>query len=81
MKTVVVITQTEKDRKNAVIRQQIMDLRDHRYRLYKEIAKLEDKQVYEPANFTPDDAYWLYYHKADVARIKAEETRLRALIH
>lgn len=66
---------------NAEIRKQIMDLRDQRYRLYREIAKLEDIQLFEPQNFTPEHSYWLRYHKADVARIKAEEARLRTLVH
>ena len=75
----VTITVSQEAR-NAEIRKQIMDLRDQRYRLYKEIARLEDLQLFEPKSFTEEHAYWLRYHKADVARIKAEEARLRTLV-
>lgn len=70
-----------REKRNARIRREIMDLRDQRYRLYKVIARLEDKQFFNPKNFSADDQYWLRYHKSDVARIKAEEARLRTLIH
>lgn len=76
---IVVVVETRESR-NAEIRKQIMDLRDQRYRLYKEIARLEDIQLFEPKSFTEEHAYWLRYHKADVARIKAEEARLRTLV-
>lgn len=76
----ITITVSQEER-NAEIRKQIMDLRDQRYRLYKEIARLEDIQLFEPKSFTEEHHYWLRYHKADVARIKAEEARLRTLVH
>jgi hypothetical protein len=69
-----------REHRNARIRREIMDLRDQRYRLYKEIARLEDIQLFEPENFSADDQYWLRYHQADVARIKAEEARLLASV-
>ena len=66
---------------NAQIRKEIMDLRDSRIRIQREVAKLEDDQLFEPHNFTYDDAIRLRALKADIARIKAEEARLRTLVH
>lgn len=65
---------------NEQIRSRIMDLRDSRIRIQRKVAELEDKQLFEPENFNADDQYWLRYHKSDVARIKAEEARLRTLV-
>ena len=62
---------------NEKLRNEIMDLRDARVRIQRKVAELEDKKFWEPDSFTPDDAYWLYYYKADVARIKAQEQALR----
>lgn len=59
------------------ITEEIMDLRDCRVRLQRRVALLEDKQIWEPENFTEDDAYWLRYYRADIARIKATEDELR----
>jgi hypothetical protein len=59
---------------------EIMDLRDCRIRLQRRVAMLEDKALWEPKNFTEDDAYWLRYYKADIARIKAAEAELRERI-
>jgi hypothetical protein len=56
---------------------EIMDLRDARIRVQRHIAELEDKALWEPHNFTEEDAYWLRYYRADVARIKATEEELR----
>lgn len=56
---------------------EIMDLRDIRIRLQRKVSLLEDKQLWEPKNFTEDDAYWLRYYRADIARIKATEEELR----
>ena len=75
------MTPNERKIHNTRIREQIMDLRDQRFRIYKIISELEDKQAFNPKHFSVNDAYWLKYHKADVARIKAEEARLRAMIH
>lgn len=59
------------------ITEEIMDLRDVRIRLQRRVALLEDKKFWEPENFTEDDAYWLRYYRADIARIKATEEELR----
>lgn len=59
------------------ITEEIMDLRDIRIRLQRRVALLEDKKFWEPENFTEDDAYWLRYYRADIARIKATEDELR----
>ena len=56
---------------------EIMDLRDDRIRLQRQVAELEDKALWEPENFTEDDAYWLRYYRAEIARIKAVEKELR----
>lgn len=56
---------------------EIMDLRDHRIRLQRRVAMLEEKQLWEPDAFSEDDAYWLRYYRADIARIKATEDELR----
>lgn len=56
---------------------EIMDLRDCRIRLQRQVAALEDKALWEPENFTEDDAYWLRYYRAEIARIKAVENELR----
>ena len=56
---------------------EIMDLRDCRIRLQRQVAELEDKSLWEPENFTEDDAYWLRYYRAEIARIKAVEKELR----
>ena len=57
--------------------EEIMDLRDARVRLQRRVALLEDKKFWEPENFTEEDAYWLRYYRADIARIKATEEELR----
>ena len=57
--------------------EEIMDLRDARVRLQRKVALLEDKKFWEPENFTEEDAYWLRYYRADIARIKATEEELR----
>lgn len=59
------------------ITEEIMDLRDHRIRLQRRVAMLEEKQLWEPDAFSEDDAYWLRYYRADIARIKATEDELR----
>jgi hypothetical protein len=59
------------------ITEEIMDLRDIRIRLQRRVALLEDKKFWEPENFTEDDAFWLRYYRADIARIKATEDELR----
>lgn len=56
---------------------EIMDLRDCRIRLQYKVIALEDKAFWEPENFTDEDAYWLRYYRADIARIKAVEEELR----
>jgi hypothetical protein len=76
-----IITTMSREERNAELRERIMDLRDQRYSIYKLISALEDKQAFHPDRFSADDQYWLRYHKSDVARIKAEEARLRSLIH
>lgn len=62
---------------NRRIMEEIMDLRDCRIRLQRNVAALEDKELWEPTNFTEEDAYWLRYYRADIARIKATESELR----
>jgi len=62
---------------NNRIMTEIMDLRDCRIRLQRHVAELEDKALWEPQNFTEEDAYWLRYYRADIARIKAAEEELR----
>lgn len=59
------------------ITEEIMDLRDLRIRLQRRVSMLEEKALWEPENFTEDDAYWLRYYRADIARIKATEDELR----
>lgn len=59
------------------IMNEIMDLRDARVRLQRKVAMLEDKSLWEPDTFSEDDAYWLRYYRADIARIKATEDELR----
>ena len=59
------------------ITEEIMDLRDARVRLQRKVSMLEDKELWEPENFTEEDAYWLRYYRADIARIKATEEELR----
>jgi hypothetical protein len=59
------------------ITEEIMDLRDHRIRLQRRVAMLEEKALWEPNTFSEDDAYWLRYYRADIARIKATEDELR----
>lgn len=56
---------------------EIMDLRDERIRLQRKVAMLEDKALWEPSRFSEEDAYWLRYYRADIARIKATEDELR----
>ncbi len=63
--------------KNNRIISTIMDLRDDRIRLQRQVAWLEDKAFWEPTNFTEDDAFWLRYCRAEIARIKADEEALR----
>jgi hypothetical protein len=63
--------------KNNRIVSTIMDLRDDRIRLQRQVAWLEDKAFWEPTNFTEDDAFWLRYYRAEIARIKATEEELR----
>lgn len=66
---------------NNRITEEIMDLRDTRIRMqYKAIA-LQDKQFWEPNNFTEDDAYMLRFYRAEIARIKATEEELRDRMH
>jgi hypothetical protein len=60
------------------LHEEIMDLRDTRIRLQRQVAALEDKALWEPNNFSEEDAYWLRYYRADIARIKAAESELRA---
>lgn len=60
---------------------EIMDLRDARIRLQRKVAELEEKSLWEPNGFTEDDAYWLRYYRADIARIKAIEEELRIKMH
>lgn len=60
------------------LHEEIMDLRDTRIRLQRQVAALEDKALWEPNNFSEEDAYWLRYYRADIARIKAAENELRA---
>lgn len=62
---------------NRRIMNEIMDLRDYRIRLQRKVALLEEKELWEPENFSDDDAYWLRYYRADIARIKATEEELR----
>lgn len=62
---------------NTRIMEEIMDLRDARIRLQYKVIALEEKALWEPDNFTEDDAYWLRYYRADIARIKAAEDELR----
>lgn len=59
------------------IHEEIMDLRDTRIRLQRKVAMLEEKELWEPKAFTDEDAYWLRYYRADIARIKATEEELR----
>lgn len=56
---------------------EIMDLRDARIRMQRKLAELEEKELWEPSAFTEEDAYWLRYYRADIARIKAAEEELR----
>ena len=63
------------------ITEEIMDLRDARIRLQRRVAMLKEKQLWEPENFSEDDAYWLRYYRADIARIKATEDELRHRMH
>jgi hypothetical protein len=63
--------------KNNRIINTIMDLRDDRIRLQRQVAWLEDKAFWEPNAFTEDDAFWLRYYRAEIARIKADEEALR----
>lgn len=60
---------------------EIMDLRDARIRLQRKVAELEEKSLWEPSAFSEDDAYWLRYYRADIARIKAAEEELRIKMH
>lgn len=62
---------------NTRIMEEIMDLRDARIRLQYKVIALEEKALWEPENFNEDDAYWLRYYRADIARIKAAEDELR----
>ena len=62
------------------ITEEIMDLRDARIRLQRKVALLEDKKLWEPDRFSEEDAYWLRYYRADIARIKATEEELRQRI-
>lgn len=59
------------------ITEEIMDLRDQRIRLQRKVSMLEDKSLWEPDKFSEEDAYWLRYYRADIARIKATEEELR----
>lgn len=63
--------------KNTRLITEIMDLRDCRIRFQRRVALLEDKALWEPENFSEEDAYWLRYYRAEIARIKATETELR----
>ena len=56
---------------------EIMDLRDSRIRLQRRVAMLEDKELWEPKNFTEEDAYWLRYYRENIVHIKATEDELR----
>lgn len=62
---------------NEKLRNEIMNLRDDRIRLQRQVAELEDKEFWEPETFTPDDQYQLLKYKADIAQIKAKEQMLR----
>lgn len=59
------------------VTEEIMDLRDARVRLQRKVAMLEEKALWEPESFTEEDAYWLRYYRADIARIKGTEEELR----
>ena len=62
---------------NRRLMNEIMDLRDERIRLQRKVAMLQEKELWEPNDFTEEDAYWLRYYRADIARIKATEEELR----
>lgn len=62
---------------NKRLMNEIMDLRDERIRLQRKVAMLQEKELWEPNDFTEEDAYWLRYYRADIARIKATEEELR----
>ena len=66
-----------KTKMNDRTRNEIMDLRDCRFRLHRKVAMLEEKALWEPENFSEEDAYWLRYHRVDIARIQATEDELR----
>ena len=55
----------------------IMDLRDCRIRLQRQVAFLEDKELWEPHRFTEDDAFLLRYYRNEIAHIKVTEEELR----
>lgn len=55
---------------------EIMDLRDIRIRAQRKVALLEEKELWEPKNFSEEDRYWLRYYRAEVARIKVMEEEL-----
>ena len=62
---------------NTFIRKKIMDLRDERIRLQREIASLEDKEFWTPWLCTEDDTQRLTQCKLEVHLIKMQENALR----
>ena len=62
---------------NKRLRDEIMDLRDHRIRMQRKLIALEDKEFFEPKAFTEEDAYLVRYYRAEIAQVKATEDELR----
>lgn len=62
------------------IRNEIMDTRDRRVRLQRELAYLHDIEFWEPENLHWTQAKRIAELKAEIAKLKAYEDSLRALI-
>ena len=62
------------------IRNEIMDTRDRRVRLQRELAYLHDIEFWEPENLHWWQAARIAELKAEIAKLKAHEDSLRALI-
>lgn len=75
------LTITIKYNDRTTVRNQIMDLRDNRIKIQREIASLEDLQFWAPWAFTTEQEQHLAQLKVQVECIKVQEKALRNLIY
>ena len=84
MNTSAILTKYDEYRKNRnkecdnnLIRNKIMDIRDARIRIQRQILDLESKALWEPDTFTIVDQRKLECYKSNIAHLFATEQTLR----